>query len=78
MYSPKNALFNLSSKLLFIVSIIDLFIYFIGTALLVLRGSPGARGLTIDTAAEPGDNPVIDEWGKNDVRILISIVISET
>merc|ERR1711863_182732 len=37
-----------------------------GTALLVLRGSPGARGLTIDTAAEPGDNPVIDEWGKND------------
>jgi len=37
-----------------------------GTALLVLRGSPGARGLTIDTAAEPGDNPVIDEWGKSD------------
>ena len=38
--------------------------------MLVLRGSPGARGLTIDTAAEPGDNPVIDEWGKSDVRFL--------
>ena len=41
--------------------------------MLVLRGSPGARGLTIDTAAEPGDNPVIDEWGKSDVRFLSTI-----
>ena len=47
-----------------------------GTALLVLRGSPGARGLTIDTAAEPGDNPVIDEWGKSDVRFLSTIFLA--
>ena len=32
-----------------------------GTALLVLRGSPGAKGLTIDTAAEPEEDPIIDE-----------------
>ena len=44
--------------------------------MLVLRGSPGARGLTIDTAAEPGDNPVIDEWGKSDVRFLSTIFLA--
>jgi len=37
-----------------------------GTALLVLRGTPGVRGLTIDTAAEPEENPVIDEWAQAD------------
>lgn len=41
-----------------------------GTALLVLRGSPGAKGLTIDTAAEPEEDPIIDEWGTSDVRIF--------
>jgi len=37
-----------------------------GTALLVLRGTPGVRGLTIDTAAEPDENPIIDEWAQAD------------
>jgi len=37
-----------------------------GTALLVLRGSPGAKGLTIDTAAEPEEEPIIDEWATSD------------
>ena len=41
-----------------------------GTALLVLRGSPGAKGLTIDTAAEPEEEPIIDEWATSDVSIL--------
>lgn len=46
------------------------FCVLLGTALLVLRGAPGARGLTIDTAAEPEENPIIDEWGKSDVNSL--------
>ena len=41
----------------------------LGTALLVLRGTPGVRGLTIDTAAETDENPVIDEWAQNDVSL---------
>jgi peptidylamidoglycolate lyase len=35
-----------------------------GTALLTMSGSPIVRGLTIDTASD--DQPIIDEWGKND------------
>ena len=46
-----------------------------GTALLVLRGSPGAKGLTIDTAAEPEEEPIIDEWGKSDVSIQKSGIL---
>ena len=38
-----------------------------GTALLVLRGSPEAGGITIDTATEPEENPIIDEWATSDV-----------
>jgi len=37
-----------------------------GTALLVLRGSPGARGLTIDTASDADESPIIDQWGHED------------
>jgi len=41
-----------------------------GTALLVVRepapGSPGTYGLTIDTAAETDENPIIDKWGESD------------
>jgi len=40
-----------------------------GTALLVLsavHGTSGAHGITIDTAAEPDDNPVIDDWAASD------------
>lgn len=37
-----------------------------GTALLVLRGAPGVRGLTIDTAVETNENPIIDEWATSD------------
>jgi peptidylamidoglycolate lyase len=37
-----------------------------GTALLVLRGSPQAGGITIDTATEPEENPIIDEWATSD------------
>ena len=36
-----------------------------GTALLTISGSPSIRGLTIDTASD--SQPIIDEWGKNDV-----------
>jgi len=37
-----------------------------GTALLVLKGTPGVRGLTIDTASEPDENPIIDDWAHSD------------
>jgi len=33
---------------------------------LVLRGSPEAGGITIDTATEPEVNPIIDEWATSD------------
>jgi len=37
-----------------------------GTALLVLRGAPGSSGITIDTASEPEQDPVIDQWADSD------------
>ena len=30
------------------------------------RGTSGAQGITIDTAAEPNENPVIDQWATSD------------
>lgn len=47
-----------------------------GTALLVLRGAPGVRGLTIDTAVETNENPIIDEWATSDVIIKSGAKIS--
>jgi hypothetical protein len=38
---------------------------------LVVRGQPGVRGITIDTAADAGENPIIDEWGKLDVSPIL-------
>jgi len=40
-----------------------------GTALLVLSalpGTSGAHGITIDTASEPNEDPVIDSWADSD------------
>ena len=46
-----------------------------GTALLVLRGSPEAGGITIDTATEPEVNPIIDEWATSDVSYSILLIM---
>ena len=37
---------------------------------MVLRGSPESGGITIDTATEPEENPIIDEWATSDVSDL--------
>ena len=36
-----------------------------------MSGSPNVRGLTIDTASD--QQPIIDEWGKNDVSFLLNL-----
>ena len=42
----------------------------------MLRGAPGVRGLTIDTAVETNENPIIDEWATSDVIIKSGAKIS--
>ena len=41
---------------------------------MVLRGSPEAGGITIDTATEPEENPIIDEWATSDVSFFLYIL----